>query len=110
MTASTHLNDTKNFGQIDPGKTPVWGKPMREREFFLFLQILKITSAKIKPIAFTYLFPSISVLEIKWKKPNTASLDFCAKTAVPYGLYGFSEICAQNLLLLYGGRTVCKDH
>jgi hypothetical protein len=68
-------------------KTPVWGKPVREREFFLFLQILEITSAKIKPTAFTYLFPSISVLEINWKKPNTAFLDFCAKTAVPYGLY-----------------------
>ena len=43
MTASTHLNDTKNFGQIDPGKTPVWGKPVREREFFLFLQFSEIT-------------------------------------------------------------------
>ena len=42
MTASTHLNDTKNFGQIDPGKTPVWEKPVREREF-LFLQFSKIT-------------------------------------------------------------------
>jgi hypothetical protein len=43
MTASTHLNDTKNFGQNDPGKTPVWGKPVREREFFLFLQFSEIT-------------------------------------------------------------------
>ena len=46
MTASTHLNDTKNFGQIDPGKTPVWGKPVREREFFLFLQIWKLHQQK----------------------------------------------------------------
>jgi hypothetical protein len=33
------LNDTINFWSNDPGKTPVWGKPVREREFFLFLQI-----------------------------------------------------------------------
>jgi hypothetical protein len=30
----------------------VWGKPVREREFFLFLQILEITSAKIKPAVY----------------------------------------------------------
>jgi hypothetical protein len=42
MTTSTHLNDTKNFGQNDSGKTPVWGKLVREREF-LFLQFSEIT-------------------------------------------------------------------
>jgi hypothetical protein len=35
----------------------MWGKPVREREFFLFLQFLEITfSAKIKPTDLTYLF------------------------------------------------------
>jgi hypothetical protein len=104
------FNDTINFWSNRPWKNPNVGKTSEREEFFLFLQILKITSAKIKPTAFTYLFPSISVLEINWKKPNTASLDFCAQTAVPYGLYGILEIRAQNLLLLYGGRTVCTDH
>jgi hypothetical protein len=86
----------------------VWGKPVRESSYFFNSE--NYISAKIKPTAFTYLFPSISVLEINWKKPNTTTLDFYAQTAVPYRLYGFLEIRAQNLLLLYGGRTVCTDH
>jgi hypothetical protein len=68
------------------------GKTSEREGVLLISSNLKITSAKIKPTAFTYLFPSISVLEINWKKPNTAFLDFCAKTAVPYGLYGLCGI------------------
>jgi hypothetical protein len=35
----------------------MWGKPVREREFFLFLQFLEnYISAKIKPTDLTYLF------------------------------------------------------
>jgi hypothetical protein len=30
------FNDTIIFGQIDPGKTPVWGKPVRERSSYFF--------------------------------------------------------------------------
>jgi len=46
------------------------------------------------------------------KKTNHSHLEKRAHTAVPYGLYGlygFLEIRAQNLLLLYGGCTDCTD-
>jgi hypothetical protein len=39
--ASKHLM-TQDIWSIDPGKTPMWGKPVREREF-LVLQFLEIT-------------------------------------------------------------------
>jgi hypothetical protein len=70
--------------------------------------------SKNKPTAITYLFPSISVLEMYRKKTNHSHLEKHAHTVVPYGLYGlyvlygFLEIRAQNLLLLYGGRTDCN--
>jgi hypothetical protein len=67
------FKDTKIFGQIDPGKTPVWGKPVREREFFLFLQILEITSAKIKPTTSTYLFPCFPCLKYIGRNPTAAT-------------------------------------
>ena len=108
MTASTHLNDTKNFGQIDPGKTPVWGKPVREREFFLFLQILEITSAKIKPavyLSLPFVFRAWNVQdETQQLQPRNLCInsrtvrtvrtfgkscpDFNATVQWPYGLYG----------------------
>jgi hypothetical protein len=48
MTASTHLNDTKNFGQIDPGKNPSVGKTSEREGVLLISSILEITLAKIK--------------------------------------------------------------
>jgi hypothetical protein len=72
------------------------GKTSEREGVLLISSNLKITSAKIKPTAFTYLFPSISVLEINWKKPNTAFLDFCAKTAVLYGLYEILRNVPRN--------------
>jgi hypothetical protein len=61
------FNDTMIFGQIDPGKTPMWGKPVRESEFFLFL---KLHISKNKTNSMYLSLPSISVLEIYWKKPK----------------------------------------
>ena len=104
------FKDTKIFGQIDPGKTPVWGKPVREREFFLFLQILEITSAKNKTNNKYLSLPSFSVLEIYRKKRNSCNLEIRAQTVVPYGLYGLLENRAQILMQLYSGRTDCTDH
>ena len=46
--ASIHLM-TKIFGQIDPGKTPMWGKPVRERNSSYFINSGNYTSAKLKP-------------------------------------------------------------
>jgi hypothetical protein len=77
-------------------KTPVWGKPVREREFFLFLQIWKLHISKNKTNSLYLSLPSIFVLEIHWKKPNSCNLEICALTAVPYGLYGFFEKRAQK--------------
>ena len=71
MTASTHLNDTKNFGQIDPGKTPVWGKPMREREFFLVLQFWKLHQQKLKPTDYLSL-PRIPCMNLTERNYKTA--------------------------------------
>jgi hypothetical protein len=91
----------------------MWGKPVREREFFLFLQFWKLHISKNKTNSIYLSLPSIFVLEIDWKKHKHSHLEICAQTAVPYGLYGlygFLENRAQNLLLLYGGRTVCTDH
>jgi hypothetical protein len=86
------------------------GKTSEREGVLLISSNLKITSAKIKPTAFTYLFPSISVLEINWKKPNTAFLDFCAKTAVPYGrtVRNF-EKCAQKLTAAVRRPYSCTD-
>ena len=71
MTASTHLNDTKNFGQIDPGKTPVWGKLVREREFFLFLQFWKLHQQKLKPTDYLSL-PRILCMNLTERNYKTA--------------------------------------
>jgi hypothetical protein len=39
---------TKIFGQMTLEKTPMWGKLVREREFFLFLQFWKLHINKNK--------------------------------------------------------------
>jgi hypothetical protein len=58
-----------------------------EREGVLLISSISgnYISAKIKPTEFYLSLPSISVLEIYWKKPNS-HLEICAQTAVPYGL------------------------
>jgi hypothetical protein len=63
----------------------MWGKPVREREFFLFLQFWKLHISKNKTNSIYLSLPSISVLEIYWKKPKLSHLEICAQTAVPYG-------------------------
>jgi hypothetical protein len=40
------FKDTKIFGQIDPGKTPVWGKPVRERSSSYFFKFWKLHQQK----------------------------------------------------------------
>jgi hypothetical protein len=72
------------------------GKTSEREGVLLISSNLEITSAKIKPTAITYLFPSISVLEMYRKKPNTATSNFCAQTAVPYGLYGILRNVPRN--------------
>jgi hypothetical protein len=64
------------------------GKTSEREGVLLISSNLEITSAKNKPTAITYLFPSISVLEKYRKKTNHSHLEKRAHTAVPYGLYG----------------------
>jgi hypothetical protein len=88
----------------------MWGKPVREREFFLFLQFLKLHISKNKTNSIYSSLPSISVLEIDWKKPKLSHLEIYAQTAVPYGLYGLYGLLKnvpRFLLLLYDSRTAC---
>jgi hypothetical protein len=40
------LNDTINFWSNDPGKTPVWGKPVRERTPSYFFKFWKLHQQK----------------------------------------------------------------
>ena len=88
----------------------MWRKPVREREFFLFLQFLKLHISKNKTNSKYLSLPSFSVLEIYRKKPNSCNLEIRAQTVVPYGLYGFLENRAQILMQLYSSRTDCTDH
>jgi hypothetical protein len=74
-----------NFWSNDPGKTPMWGKPVREREFFLFLQFWKLHISKIKTNSLL-ISSSFSVLENDWKKYTHSNLEIRAHTAVLYGL------------------------
>ena len=64
----------------------MWGKPVRESDFFLFLQFWKLHNSKNKTNNMYLSHPLISVLEIYREKPNTATLEICALTAVLYGL------------------------
>ena len=79
----------------------MWGKPVRESEF-LFLQFLKLHISKNKTNSMYLSHPLISVLEIYRKKPNTATLEICAQTAVPYGL-------SQHLMLYDLSRKSCPE-
>jgi hypothetical protein len=82
----------------------MWGKPVREREFFLFLKFLKLHVSKNKTNSIYLSLPSISVLEINWKKPKLSHLEICAQIVVPYGLLKNEP---RFLLLLYGSRMAC---
>jgi len=49
ITSKLIINRHKKFWSIDPGKTPMWGKPVRERSSSYFNNFWKLHSAKIKP-------------------------------------------------------------
>jgi len=83
---SKHTFNDNDIWSNDPRKTPMWGKPMRERKFFLFLQFWKLHISKNKTNSKYLSLPSISVLEIYRKKPKLSHLEICAQTAVLYGL------------------------
>jgi hypothetical protein len=105
------LNDTINFWSNRPWKNPSVGKTS-EREGVLISSNLKITSAKINQQQLLISSLRFPCLKCTGRNPTTTTSKNCAHTAVPYGLYGlygFLEIRAQNLLLLYGGRTDCTD-
>jgi hypothetical protein len=51
----------------------MWGKPVREREFFLFLQFWKLHISKNKTNSMYLSLPSIFVLEICGRNQNTAT-------------------------------------
>ena len=40
-----HMKTQNFWSNLDPGKTPGWGKPVVRESFFLFLQFLEITNA-----------------------------------------------------------------